>query len=48
MRARVTWKVEVTTTTDRQPRSRASLETVLASPRVLNGTAVKHTTRAPA
>jgi len=48
MCARVMWNVEVTTTTERQPRWRASRVTVLASPRVLNGTAVKHTTRAPA
>jgi hypothetical protein len=48
MCARVMWKVEVTTTTECQPRSRASLAIVLASPCVLNGTAVKHTTRAPA
>src|SRR2546421_9138506 len=39
------WKVEVTTTTDRQPRARASRATVLASPCVLKGTASKHTTR---
>ena len=42
------WNVDVTTTIERQPRSRASRATVLASPSVLNGTAVKHTTRAPA
>jgi hypothetical protein len=42
----VTWKVEVTTTTDRQPRSRASRATDRASPCVLNGTASKQTTRA--
>ena len=48
MCARVMWNVEVTTTIELHPRSRASRATVLASPRVLNGTAVKHRTRAPA
>ena len=48
MCARVMWNVDVTTTTECQPRARASRATALASPRVLYGTAVKHTTRAPA
>src|SRR3954468_18754889 len=48
MCARVMWKVDVTTTIERQPRSRASRVTVLAPPRVLYGTALKQTTRAVA
>ena len=45
MRARMMWNVDVTTTTERQSRSRASRAMALASPRVLYGTAVKQTTR---
>ena len=44
MRARVTWYVEVTTTSRFQPSCFASLVTVSASPRVLYGTAWKQMT----